>query len=105
VAEAARAEMHADPDPALLVLHHVDVVVAGADRTELVGGRLRELALRLELRVLDLVQHRVIDALARGHTHSERNPARDLAHDPLDASERVEIGARELGARCLVAAP
>ena len=35
VAEAARAEVHADPDVALLVLEQIDVVVAGADGAEL----------------------------------------------------------------------
>ena len=41
VAEAARAEVHADPDEALLVGEQVDVVVARADGPELVGGERR----------------------------------------------------------------
>ena len=81
MAEAARAEVDADPDPALLVLHQVDVVVARADRAELRLGQLRELALRREVRVADLVEHRVVDALLRRDTHAERDPPRDLAHD------------------------
>ena len=32
------------------------------------------------------------------HAHAERDPARDLAHDPLDAAERVEVG--DASARC-----
>ena len=91
MAEAARAEVDADPDPAVLVLHQVHVVVARADGAELRLGELRELALRREVGVADLVEHRVVDALLRGHAHAERDPPRDLAHDDLDAAERVEV--------------
>jgi len=104
VAEAARAEVHADPDGALLVLHQVDVVVARADRAELRRRELDELALRREVGSTDLVEHRMVHALLRGHAHAERVPARDLAHDRLDAAERVEVVAREVRARRLVAA-
>jgi hypothetical protein len=38
VAEAARAEMHPDPDVALLIHEHVDVVVPAADGAELLAG-------------------------------------------------------------------
>ena len=44
VPEPARAEVHADPHPALLVLEQVDVVVAGPDRPELLGRRCRTAA-------------------------------------------------------------
>ena len=54
VAEATRAEVHADPDAAVLVLHQVDVVVARADRAELRLCQLRELALRGEVGLADL---------------------------------------------------
>ena len=104
MAEAARAEVDADPDAAVLVLHQVDVVVARADGAELRLRQLRELALRREVGVADPVEHRVVGALLRRHAHAERDPARDLAHDPLDAAERVEIGSRQLRARGLVAA-
>ena len=40
----------------------------------------------------------------RGHAHAERDPARDLAHQRLDAAEGVEVGPRQLGPRGLVAA-
>ena len=95
--------MDPDPDPAAFVLHQVDVVVAGSNGAELVGGVLGELALRLEISRCDLVEHRVIGALGRGRP-SERDPARDLAHDPLDPAERLEVSPGELGARRLVAA-
>ncbi len=104
MAEAARAEVDADPDAAVLVLHQVDVVVARADRAELRLRQLRELALRREVGAADLVEHRVVDPLLRRHAHAERDPAGDLAHDQLDAAERVEIASRQLGARGLVAA-
>ena len=61
-------------------------------------------ALRPELGVADLVQHRVVDTLARGHAHAERDALRDLAHDPLDPTELVEVGSRQIGARGLVPA-
>ena len=49
--EAARAEVHADPDAVVgLVAEQVDVVVARADGAELRGGEVGELALRLERR-------------------------------------------------------
>ena len=63
MAEATRAEVDADPDPALLVLHQVDVVVARADRAELRRRQLGELSLRHELGLADLLQHRVVDPL------------------------------------------
>ena len=79
-------------------------MVARADRAELRLGELRQLALWRELSGADLLEHGVVDALLRRDTHAERDPARDLAHDRVDAAERVEIGARELGASRLVAA-
>ena len=94
VAEAARAEVHADPHAVVLVRHHVDVVVARADRAELRLRELRQLPLRRELRVADAVEHRVVGALGRRHAHAERDAARDLAHHGLDAAERVEVGRR-----------
>src|SRR5207244_991615 len=104
VAEAARAEVDADPDAALLVLHQVDVVVARADGAELRLRELRELALRRELGLPDGVEHRVVGPLGRRHAHAEGDPADDLAHDLLDAAERVQVAAAELGASGLVAA-
>ena len=104
VAEATRAEVHADPDRAVFVLHHVHVVVARADGTELRVRGLRQPALWRELGVLDPVDHRVIRPLRRGHAHAERDPPGDLAHDALDAAERVDVCASQLGPRRLVAA-
>ena len=105
VAEATRPEMDADPDPALLVLHEVDVVVARPDRAELRLGELRQLALRREFGGTDLLEDGVVDALLRRNTHAERDPARDLAHDRVDAADGVEIDPRQLGTSGLVAAP
>ena len=45
------------------------------------------------------VEHRVIGPLRRRHAHAERDPPRDLAHDRLDAAERIEVGPRQLGPR------
>ena len=92
VPEAARAEVDADPDPALLVLHEVDVVVARADRAELRLRELHELALRVEVGLEDLLQHGMVGPLLGRHPHAERDPADDLPHDRLDAAEHVEVG-------------
>ena len=102
--EAARAEVHTDPDAAVLILHHVHVVVARADRTQLRLRQLGELALRRELCRADLVEHPVVDPLGRRNAHAKRDPPRDLTHDPLDAAQRLEIAARELRLHRLVAA-
>ena len=95
MAEAARAEVDADPDPALLVLHQVDVVVARADRAELRLGQLRELPLRREVGVADLVEHRVVDPLLRRHAHAERDPrrviSRMIASTPPSASRSARV--------------
>ena len=79
-------------------------MVAGADRAELRLRELRELALWREVGSPDLLEHRVVDPLLRRHTHAERDPAHDLAHDRVDAAERVEVGAGEIGEYGLVAA-
>ena len=104
MAEATRPEVDADPDAAILVLHEVDVVVARADRAELRLGQLNQLALRREIGRADRLEHRVVGALLSGNAHAERDPPRDLAHDRLDAAERVEIRPRQVGLRGLVAA-
>ncbi len=96
--------MDADPDQALLVLHQVDVVVARADRAQLRLRQLDQLPLRREVGVADLVQHRMVDPLGRRHAHAERDPACDLAHQHVDAAQRVEVGPRQVRASGLVAA-
>lgn len=48
--EAARAEVHADPDAAVLVAEQIDVVVSCAHGSELLGGQPGEPALGLEVR-------------------------------------------------------
>src|ERR671919_500031 len=78
VAEPARAEVDAHPDTALLVLHEVHVVVAGADRAELRLGELRQLPLRAEARPTDAVENGVVDPLRGRHAHAERDAAGDL---------------------------
>src|SRR3954452_2818522 len=84
VAEAARAEVDAHPEPAVLVGQEVDVVVAAADGAELVGREVVELALRGEGGGADLVEHGVVGALAFVAPDAERDAARDLVHDARD---------------------
>src|SRR5262245_50137338 len=64
VSEAARAEVHTDPNKALLVLEEIDIVVAGPDGAELIARQLLEIGDtgripegRIEQLVIDL--HRV----------------------------------------------
>src|SRR5438105_15149736 len=46
----------------------------------------------------------MVDPLLRGDAHAEGDPADDLAHERLDASERIEVGAPKLRPNGLVAA-
>ena len=48
VSEPARPEMHADPDAVLLIREKIDVMIAAADRTELVARYLFQLANRFD---------------------------------------------------------
>src|SRR5262249_1351926 len=66
--------------------------------------QLCELALRSEVRAADLLEHRMLDPFLCRDTHAERDAARDLAHDAVDATERVEVCAGQLRLDCLVAA-
>lgn len=79
-------------------------MVAGADGAQLRLGEAGELALGVELGIADLLEHRVLGPLLRGHTHAERDPARDLAHDSIDTAELVEVAGGQVDADCLVAA-
>jgi hypothetical protein len=103
VAEAARAEVHADPDPVvLLVAEQVDVVIPGADRAELLPGEAGERALRLEPGVPDLLDHRVVARAPVVAPDAERDPPEDLVHDPRQVV--LDVGEGQVGARGLVAA-
>ena len=52
-------------------------------------GELRELPLRCEVGLPDLLEHRMVDPLPCRDAHAEGDPARDLIHDPLDSAEGV----------------
>ena len=85
VAEAAAAEMHADPDEALLVPHQVDIVVARADRAEL-GDRLLAIGLHVGLAPrVGVVEQLVLGALVVGAADAERDRLRHVADDRADA--------------------
>ena len=71
VAEAAAAEVHADPDEAVLVAHQIDIVVAGADGAEL-GDRLLPIGLHVGLApCVGVVEQLVLDALVVGAADAE----------------------------------
>src|SRR6266545_3839000 len=60
VAEAARAEMDANPQHAIRVFQHVDVMVTAADRAELLPRKGEQLALSGHGGVRDRVEHGVV---------------------------------------------
>ncbi len=91
VAEAARAEMHADPDQPVLVGEQIDIVVARADGAELVARHLLEPARDLALLPQRIVEHRVLDLFRIGAADAEADAAGDLRHQFADA-----IGDRRL---------
>ena len=80
MAEAARAEVHADPDIAVLVLEQVDIVVAGADGAEL---RARHLLEMTDAGVVPqrAVEHRVVDRLRVGAAEPEAHRLADVVGD------------------------
>ena len=96
--------MDADPDPAVLVLHHVHVVVAGADGAEL---RLASCAsFRCGAKsAVRIVSSTGWSARSGAGTPMPNEIRRVISpHHRLDAAERVEVGARQVGLRRLVAA-
>src|SRR5258708_31465651 len=72
VAEATRAEMHADPDPAVLILEQVDVVVSVTDRSELVARHALELADLRNFMPERAIEKLVLDLLRVGAPDPER---------------------------------
>ena len=103
MAEAARAEVDADPEAVVgLVAEEVDVVVAGADGAELLRGEPGELALRLELGGADRVDHLVVGGAAVAAADAERDPREDLVHDAREVGRDVGVG--QAGADRVVAA-
>ena len=102
MAEAARAEVDADPDDALFVGEQVDIVVAGADRPELFGGKVVQLALRRGVGGADGVQHGMVDRVVVAAPDAERDPVDDRVHDAREVGRDVVVP--EVGANRLVAA-
>src|SRR4051794_22512289 len=102
VAEAARAEVDADPDVSIVAVEEVDVVVPRADGPELFRRELVEPALGRERRCLDRVQH----AGLHGHGVLEADAEADLVHDGVhEAGQgRLHVGGEQVGADRLVAA-
>ena len=92
MAEAAAAEMHADPDEPGLVHHQVDVVVARADRAELRRGLLPVVAHVGRRPRLVVVEQRVLGPLGVAAADPERDhPAhvgQDGGHTMGDGGER-----------------
>ena len=102
VPEPARAEVHADPHGAVLVGEQVDVVVAGADGAELVGGEVVQRALGARVGGADRVEHRMVDRLVVAAADAERDPRHDRVHDPRQFGR--DLRAPQVGPHGLVAA-
>ncbi len=81
VTQTTRTEVHADPDPAVLILEQVDIVVAGPDRPELIA--------RHGLQVLDLrnlvpdraLEQRMIDLLVIAAANAKADMPGDVGQD------------------------
>src|SRR5207244_5989720 len=81
VAEAAAAEVHADPDKALLVAQQVDIVVARSDGAEL-RNRLLPVGAHVGLAPrIGVVEQFMLDALVIGASDAERNHAGHVIED------------------------
>ena len=102
MAEAPRAEVHADPDMVFLIGEQVDVVIAAADRAELLA-RLGAQAIalvpvrhRVPSRILEkrIVGRRVVSAVPQTHTERQRrlDLVGQLAQPRLDLRQ-LQIGA------------
>jgi hypothetical protein len=87
VAEAAAAEVDADPNPVLLVGEDVDVVVARADGAELARGLVAQVQV-LDDRPRRVVEQVVVYTLRVLAADAEADGANDVVHDPADAGAR-----------------
>ena len=70
--------MDADPDPVRLVGEHVDIVVARADRAELVRGRLPQLVHPSLAPRLALIEEQMLGPLGIDPPHPEAQVAGDV---------------------------
>jgi hypothetical protein len=102
VPEPARAEVHADPDEAVVAGEEVDVVVARADRPELVARHLHHPPLRAEIGATDRLEHGVVDGLGVVAPHAEGDAREDLVHDPREVV--ADVVDADVGAGGLVTA-
>jgi hypothetical protein len=84
-----------------LVAEQVDVVVAAADRAELLRGQVEQRALEADRRLADLVEHRMVGALLVRDADAERDPREDLVHE---ARHVVATSGSQVGQHGLVAA-
>jgi hypothetical protein len=102
MAEPARAEMHADPDEAVLVLEQVDIVVARSDGAELVARHRLEMARIGRAPRLVVVEQIMLDALRIDAADAEADVAADVGEDGPDPV--VDRGALHVEANRHVAA-
>ena len=92
VAEPARSEMHADPDPAVLVLEQIDIVIARADRAELVTRHALEFPDLWNLVPKRAIEELVLDVLGVAPADSERDVLGDVGENRPDfVGDRVSL--------------
>jgi len=101
VAETARSEVDADPDAVRFVDKDINVVVAAADRAELLLRHVLEVRERL-LAPERVIEQLVLDARLVVAAHAERNRADDFVHDLPDLGTNRRAG--RVGANGKVAA-
>jgi hypothetical protein len=86
VSQAARAEVHADPDPVLLVGEQIDVVIARAHGAQLLPRQLLQPGRSLRLPSLALFEQRMLDALIILASDAEADRAPHFVHDAGDVA-------------------
>src|SRR5690625_5571009 len=89
--EAAAAEVHAHPDAVLLIHEQVDVMVAAANRAELLAGEGFELARHGDVPRGVVVEQLVVDIFLVLAPDPERQRLPEVIHN------RADIGADEIG--------
>src|SRR5258708_17703267 len=84
MAQAAAAEVHADPNEAVIIPHQVDVVISAADRAELRTGLLPIGFHVGRLPGFGIVEKLMPDTLVIGPSDAERNGPSHVPDDGAD---------------------
>ena len=91
MAESARSEMDADPDPVRFIGENIDVMIASADRAELSRGSLLQLS-HWRQTPGGIVKKLVVDPFLTRLADAERNVANNVIHDLFDRRGNLREG-------------